>query len=72
MEGILGCFISLIIVVIVAVIVVYVFEMIVGIFLPLPPPVGKLIRLLVGLLVLLYAVQCLFGGGMPWPMPLRR
>lgn len=68
MEGIIGCFISLIIVVILAVIVVYAFEAIVGIFLPLPPPVGQLIRLLVGLLVLLYAIQCLFGGGVPWPM----
>lgn len=68
MEGILGCFISLIIVVIVAVIVIYVFEAIVAVFLPLPPPVGKLIRLLVGLLVLLYALQCLFGGGFPYPL----
>jgi ABC-type multidrug transport system fused ATPase/permease subunit len=66
-EGILGCFIWLIFLVIMALIVVYVFEAIVGTFLALPPPVGKLIRLLIGLLVLLYALQCLFGFGAPWP-----
>jgi len=64
-EGILGCFVWLIFIVILAVIVIYAFEAIVGALLPLPPPVPALIRLLVGLLVLLYALQCLFGGGFP-------
>jgi hypothetical protein len=57
------CLISLIIVVIIAVIVIYALEAIVGVFLPLPPPVMMLIRLLVGLLVLLYALDCLFSSG---------
>ena len=71
----IGCLISLIIVVIVAVILLYVFEAIVGVFLALPPPVYMLIRLLIGLLVLLYALQCLgsmglfpgFNGFGPYP-----
>jgi hypothetical protein len=59
----LGCLISLIIVVIVALIVVYVLEQVVGAFLALPPPIWMLIRLLIGLLVLLYALGCLSESG---------
>jgi hypothetical protein len=60
---VLGCLISLIVVVIVALIVVFVLEQVVGAFLSLPPPIWTLIRLLVGLLVLLYALGCLSQSG---------
>jgi hypothetical protein len=61
---VIGCLISLIIVVIVAVIVIYVLEQVVGAFLALPPPVWMLVRLLIGLLVLLYALGCLESSGL--------
>lgn len=68
----LGCLISLIIVVIVAVIVLYILEAVMSPFFTLPPPVYMLIRLLVGLLVLLYFLNCIgfiggnFAGAYPW------
>lgn len=55
----LTCLVYLIVWVIVALIVVYVIELIVGQFLTLPPPIGLLIRALVGLLVLIAALECL-------------
>lgn len=63
----ISCLISLLIVVIIAVIVLYVVETAVGALLSLPPPIWMLIRLLVGLLVLLYALNCLgiVGDGRP-------
>jgi hypothetical protein len=60
---VIGCLISLIIVVIVAVIVIYVLEQVIGAFLALPPPVWMLVRLPIGLLVLLYALNCLSASG---------
>ena len=59
----IGCLISLIIVAIIALIVIYVIEAVVGAFLALPPPILMLIRLLIGLLVLLYALGCLESNG---------
>jgi hypothetical protein len=62
----IGCLISLLIVVILALIFVFAIEQIVGVFLQMPAQVWMLIRLLVGLLVLLYALNCLGfvdGGG---------
>ena len=44
---------------IVAVVVLYVAEMAVNALVPLPPPVWVLIRLAVGLVILLQALQCL-------------
>ena len=61
----LGCLIYLIIMVIIAVIVLYVLEVALSPFVSLPPPVYMLIRLLVGLLVLLYFLQCIgWGAGL--------
>ena len=60
----LGCLISLIIVVIIALIVVYVIEAVVGTLISFPPPIFMLIRLLIGLLVLLYALGCLSQAGL--------
>jgi hypothetical protein len=50
---------------IVAVIVLWIAESAVSAITPLPPPVWMLVRLLVGLLVLLYALNCLgiLSGG---------
>ena len=67
----IGCLIGLIIMVIIAVIVLYVLEAVMAPFFTLPPPVYMLIRLLIGLLVLLYFLQCigflgLSGGPFPW------
>jgi hypothetical protein len=59
----ISCLIGLIIVVIVCLIVLYVLEMVIGSFLSLPSQIWMLIRLLVGLLVLLYALNCLAGSG---------
>jgi hypothetical protein len=59
----ISCLISLIVIVIVALIIIYALEAIVGTLLPLPPPIFMLIRLLVGLLVLLYALDCLLASG---------
>lgn len=65
----IACLIGLIIVVIVAVIVVYIIETAVGSLISLPPPVWVLVRLLIGLLVLLYALNCLGAAGVftGWP-----
>lgn len=53
------CLINLIILVIIAVIVLYVLEVALQPFLALPPPVYTLIRLLIGLLLLLWVLNCL-------------
>lgn len=55
----LSCLVYLIIWVIVALIVIYIIEAVVGQFLTLPPPIMMLIRLLIGLLVLIAALNCL-------------
>lgn len=56
--------------VIIAVIVLYVLETVLAPFFTLPPPVYMLIRLLIGLLVLLYFLSCIgfgnFAGAYPW------
>lgn len=61
----LACLVSLIIWVIVALIIIYIIELLVGQFLPLPPPIMMLVRVLIGLLVLIAALDCfgLLGGG---------
>ena len=59
----LECLIWLIVAVIIAVIVLLILETAIGALIQLPPPVFVLLRLLVGLLVLLYALDCLFGAG---------
>jgi hypothetical protein len=60
--------------VIVALIVLYILQMLIAQFLPLPPPVMMLIRVLVGLLVLLAALNCfgLFPGDAGGPYPFYR
>jgi hypothetical protein len=55
----LECLVYLIVWVIVALIVLYVLETLVAMFLPMPPNILTLIRLLVGLLVLIAALECL-------------
>lgn len=55
----LPCLVYLLVWVIVALIVLYVIETIVKMFFPLPPNIIMLIRLLVGLLVLIAALDCL-------------
>ena len=69
----LGCLVGLIIAVIVALIVLWVFETIITSFGISPPSqIMLLVRLLVALIVLIYALQCLGligAGGMPlWRM----
>jgi hypothetical protein len=64
----LECLVGLIFAVIVALIVLFVIEKALAPFIALPPPIMMLIRLLVGLLILIYALQCLgiIGGGHPF------
>lgn len=68
------CLISVVIVVIVAVIVLYILQFALNAVIALPPPVWQLVRLLVGLLVLLYALRCfgIFGDGPYYVHPLVR
>jgi hypothetical protein len=62
----LGCFISLLIVAIVAVIGLVVIEAILtALGVAIPARIMPLVRLLIGLLVLLYGLQCFFGAGHP-------
>ncbi|CAN5814026.1 hypothetical protein BH20PSE1_BH20PSE1_01030 [soil metagenome] len=68
----LDCLVYLLIWVIVALIVIYIIEAVVGQFLTLPPPIMMLIRLLVGLLVLIAALNCLGLLNMGFPTPMRR
>ena len=65
----LECLVGLIIAVIVALIVLWVIETVLAPFITLPPPILMLIRLLIGLLVLIYALQCIgvLGGGHLYP-----
>jgi hypothetical protein len=65
----LECLVSVIIYVILALIVMYVIELLVGQFLTLPPPIILLIRLLIGLLVLIAALDCI--GFLHMGLPLR-
>lgn len=69
----LNCLIYLIIYVIIALIVLYIIETLLAQFLTLPPPVIMLIRLLVGLLILIAALDCIgiMPGG-PGLLPFRR
>jgi hypothetical protein len=61
---VLECLVGLIIAVIIALIILYVLETVLAPFITLPPPIMMLIRLLMGLLVLIYALQCIgvLGG----------
>lgn len=61
------CLIGVIIVAIIALIIVVVIEAIIGHFIPQIREVAWLIRLLVGLIVLLYALCCLALVPMHWP-----
>ena len=58
-RSMLDCFIWLIIYVIISIIVLYIVEVILQQFPILPPPVFVLIRLLVGLLIVLWLLSCL-------------
>lgn len=66
----IGCLIGLIVMVIVALVALWVLETVVTSFGVSPPPqILLLVRLLVALLVLLYALQCLgvlSGSPGPW------
>lgn len=58
------CLISLLIAVLIAIIVIYILEVALSPFLPLPAPAYTIIRLIVGLIILLYFLSCLgFIGG---------
>lgn len=63
----IGCLISIIIAIMAAAIFLVILELALGYFFPFPPQVVMLIRLLVGLLVLLWIIQCFFGMG-GWPV----
>jgi hypothetical protein len=64
----LGCLIWLVIYAIVALIVVLVFEQVMAALgSPLTVQIVKLLRLLVGLLALLYFLFCLLGSGVEFP-----
>jgi hypothetical protein len=65
----LECLVFLVVWCIVALIIVYVIELLVGQFLPLPAPIIALIRVLIGLLVLIAALDCL--GILHMPLPFR-
>lgn len=59
----IGCLISLIVAAIVLLIVVLIIEAVLGQFFPPYGQIAWLIRLLFGLLLLLYALNCLLGMG---------
>jgi hypothetical protein len=66
----LSCLISIIIAAILALIIIFTLEFVFAQFLPLPPNIMMLIRVLVGLLIILYALSCL--GFVPLDRPLFR
>ena len=59
----IGCVISLLIVAIIALIVLAIVELVLAQLIPMSATVINLVRLLVGLLLLLYFLQCLLGAG---------
>jgi hypothetical protein len=59
----IGCLISLLIAAIVCLIVILIVEMVLAQFVPLSGKVIALIRLLIGLLLLLYFLDCVVGYG---------
>jgi len=70
----LGCLLYLVLFAIVAVIVLLVFEQVMALIgIPIAGQVVTLLRLLIGLLVLIYFLDCLLGTGLipwrPWPGP---
>ena len=65
----ISCLIGLVVMVIIALIVLAIIETAVQPLLTLPPQVWTLIRLLVGLIILLYALGCL--GFIPEVVPFR-
>lgn len=67
----LSCLVSILIWCIVAAIILYAIEAVLGSFLPLPPQVILLVRLLIGLLVLLALLDCAGLLHMGFPRPLR-
>lgn len=56
----LNCLVQLLIFAIVGLIFLYILEIVLAQFLPIPPPIKMLIRLLIGLLILIAALNC-FG-----------
>ena len=62
-HAMIGCLISLLIASIVCLIVVLVIELVFAQFLPLGTKIIYLIRLLFGLLLLLYFIDCVMGTG---------
>jgi hypothetical protein len=62
----LECLVMLIVWVIVALIVIFVIETLVAQFFPIPPQILMLIRLLVGLLVLIAALDCIGFVSLGW------
>jgi Na+-driven multidrug efflux pump len=58
----IGCLISLIIVAIIALIVLFILEYIIGMFIA-DQRIIMLVRLLVGLLILLYFLNCIMSSG---------
>lgn len=61
------CLIGVLVVAIIALIVVLIIEAIISHFIPQIGEVAWLIRLLVGLIVLLYALRCLAFVPVHWP-----
>lgn len=59
----LGCLISLLIAAIIALIVLLIVEWVLAQFIPISARIISLVRVLVGLLLLLYFVECALGGG---------
>lgn len=65
----LPCLVSFVFAAIILLIIVVVLEAVIGRFIPQYAEVAWLVRLLIGLLLLLYALDCVFGMGMmPHPM----
>jgi hypothetical protein len=64
----LSCLVQILIYAIISLIILFILEYVFAQFFPLPPKVIMLIRLLIGLLLLLYALSC-FGilDGAPGP-----
>lgn len=70
-QQVISCLISLVIVAIVVLIALFVVEAVLSAFgAAIPANVLMLVRLLAGLLVLLYGLGCLFGepGGLAFPL----
>ena len=67
-HAMIGCLISLLIAAIVCLIVILIVELVLAQFLPLGAKIIYLIRLLFGLLLLLYFLDCVLGSGVGLPL----